>query len=73
VRQQEEAEAESRDGQGGADGPLNHAGAMPGPDAGPQAVLMLRLERSVFLGVAHHPRQLPFEVIHGLPFTPPAR
>ncbi|MHB9856928.1 hypothetical protein [Streptomyces sp. YIM S03343] len=71
--QQEEADAESGDGQDGADGPVHRAGTASGLDTCPQAASVLRLEGSVFLGVAHHPRQLLLEVIHQLPFTPPAR
>jgi hypothetical protein len=73
VGQQEEADAESGDGQDRADGLLDRAGPAPGAHPGPETAAVVRLEGDRFLGVAHHPRQLPLEVIHQLPFTPPAR
>ena len=73
MRQQEETETEATDGQDGADGPPHGTDTLPGSHTGPQTALVPRLERGVFLGVAHHPRQLALEVVHQLPLTPPAR
>ncbi|MFF4258779.1 hypothetical protein ACFY1L_47150 [Streptomyces sp. NPDC001663] len=71
--QQEEPDAESGDDEARAEGLLHHANTTPGTHPIPQTRLVLALEGGVLLGVAHHPRQLPLEVIHQLPFTPPAR
>lgn len=73
MRQQIEADTESGDGQHAADGPLCQAGAAAGEDTGAQTKPVFAVEGSVFLGVAHHARELPLELIHELPFTPPAR
>jgi hypothetical protein len=70
---QEEAEADSGDGQDGADGPACRAHPAPGLHTGPQTDLVPGLEGGRFLGVAHHPRELPLEVVHQRPLIPLSR